>query len=587
MQTKYQNRYSKYTDFLQESRFASQEEVKASASKISLKEDHYEAGGIPLLVNKNEAYIDTQDHHNLILGATGSGKTRRLILVLIYILLKTSSSLIIIDVKGMLRQMTSGFAEKMGRRVITLDLKAFKHGDCWNPLAEPYRLYHAGKKDEAFAMLADFMSGLAAAQDARTNDAFWPGMAKALGNAVLQLMMECLTKCQCNVASLVELCSESSHEELKNMSQYLDYNSVTAAAFRGIYSSAEKTRQSIEVSLYEMLKMFSINESMTRMLSASTFDIHALGREKCIVYIEIADEKPTYYTIASMFIKQAYEVLVSDAKNYPGECLPVPVHMIMDEFCNIPKIENMASIITAARSRNIFCTLVVQSYHQLQRLYGDDADTIKGNCLNWFYLFSRELAMLNEISELCGDVVTPDGRVRRLISASELQRFQMGEMLVMHDRLYPYVTYMPDISEYDIEVLPPAEIKEISKKRPDIVDVRDLGREIERGIMPAPFEDEIPAVDSMDKNTGNRGVKIADGFWIGNAYEENTIEDFDNYEEEETGEEDYDEDIGDDDEYIENIEDEEEDDYEESVEDKLFDILKALQFTEEADNQET
>lgn len=492
-------RHQSYTDFHQESRFARKEEVMQDAKKICLKDKSFEEAGIPLMVSGDEIYVDSKDHHNLILGATGSGKTRRLILILIHLLLHTFSSLIVVDVKGQLKRMTSGLAKKLGWEVVVLDLREFKHGECWNPLAEPYRLYHSGEKDLAFGMLSDFMDGLAAKQDKKTADAFWPGMAKSFGNAILQLMVECLPENLCNVTNFVELCSERNFEKLQKLSRQLDYASNTAAAFRGIYSCAEKTRQSIEVSLFEMIKIFTLNTCMTNMMSNSTFDLHQFGKQKTIVYIEIADEKPTFHAIASMFIKQIYEVLVKDASEYPEETLPVPVHFVIDEFCNIPKIENMANMITAARSRNIFLTLVVQSYRQLVGLYGDDSDTIKGNCQNWYYLFSREYAMLEEISKLCGEITEADGTKRKLISVSELQRLKMGEMLVMHDRLYPYVTYFPDISEYKFEQYPPIRNNRISKEKMAIVDIEKISRLIRDEDMPIPFSEEIPAIDRVEQ----------------------------------------------------------------------------------------
>ena len=228
-------------------------------------------------------------------------------------------------------------------------------------------------------------------------------------------------------------------------------------------------------------------------------------------YIEhiIADEKPTYHAIASMFIKQVYEILVGDAQGKPEERLPKPVYFIIDEFGNIPRIENMSNIITAARSRNIFCTLVVQSYHQLRRIYGHDAETIKANCQNWFYLFSRELSILNEISELCGDIRTAEGGVRRLISVSELQRFKMGEMLVMHDRLYPYVTYMPDISEYRLKSYPEMPKKAIEARYNEIVKIENLIQRIQVGDLPVAFKSEVPAIkQAMERANGKMFLSI-------------------------------------------------------------------------------
>lgn len=509
-------KYQKHMDLNQETRFATEEEIIGAGKRIGLYDKGILAAGMPLCVRQNDVIVNTKDQHNLILGATGSGKTRRLILLMMNLLLRSNCSMIVVDVKGMLRRMTSGLAKAQGFNVVTLDLKEFKHCDCWNPLEEPYVLYHSGEKDLANEMLADFMAGLAAMQEKSTLDRFWTGMAKSLGNANLQLMMECLPLELCNVSNFVELCSEDNYEDLLKLSRLLEYGSSTAGAYRGVFSAAEKTRQSIEVTLFEMVHLFSLNKTMNRMLSKSTFDMHQIGREKSIIYLEIADEKPTYHAIVSMFIKQMYEVLVKDASAYPEERLPLPIYFVIDEFCNIPRIENMANIITAARSRNIFLTLVAQSYKQLEGLYGADADTIKGNCQNWYYLFSRELAMLNEVSELCGEITTIDGGKRRLVSTSELQRLRMGEMLVMHDRLYPYITYFPDISEYQFKEYAPVKRGMIPHRDIEILDLKNIYKLIDRGLMPKPFAYDTPAVDMVDGSlteTDELTQEEYDEFW--------------------------------------------------------------------------
>ena len=132
--------------------------------------------------------------------------------------------------------------------------------------------------------------------------------------------------------------------------------------------------------------------------------------------------------------------------------LPVRVNFVLDEFCNMPKIADMPTMISASRSRNMRFFLVAQSLHQLRSKYGEDADTIKGNCDNWVFLTSKELSLLNEISELCGTIHLPNNMHRRLISVSELQRLDKdkGEALIMHARQYPIITEIADIDMYEM-----------------------------------------------------------------------------------------------------------------------------------------
>jgi len=188
------------------------------------------------------------------------------------------------------------------------------------------------------------------------------------------------------------------------------------------------------------------------MLSGNTIDIKSFGRKKTAVYIIVPDEKTTYHFLVTMFVKQVYEILIADAQNHPGRTLPVRVNFVLDEFCNLPTIPDMPSMISASRSRNMRYFLVAQSLHQLKSRYKEDADTIKGNCENWVFLTSKELALLQEVSALCGNVNSSESNSRSLISVSELQRLskEKGEALIMHARQYPVISEIADIDQYEM-----------------------------------------------------------------------------------------------------------------------------------------
>lgn len=66
------------------------------------------------------------------------------------------------------------------------------------------------------------------------------------------------------------------------------------------------------------------------------------------------------------------------------------VKFICDEFGNLPAIEGMENIITVCLGRNISYDLYIQAYKQLNKLYGDDAETIIGNCGNQIYILTND-----------------------------------------------------------------------------------------------------------------------------------------------------------------------------------------------------
>ncbi len=437
----------------QQSRWATKEEIAAKASKIELNAEHYPVGGLPLLSDGVTAYVDGSDTHTLIYGATGSKKTRIFCMPMINIFAKAGESYVVTDPKGELYATTSGLAKENGYKLVVLDFRDVGAGDCWNPLTMPYDMWHNGMQDEAGLLLMDLAAGLASELKENNDDMYWPESAQSLANANLLTMMEACTKEQANLTTLAQMSNTGAVNSLRKLSEYMREDSMAYINYKStVGMRAENTVSCIMSMLATMIRLFSSNRRLSAMLSKNSFEIKNFGREKTAVYIIIPDEKSTYNFIITTFIKQVYEILISEAQKENNRKLPVRVNFVLDEFCNIPAIPDMSSMISAARSRNMRFYLIVQSLHQLKRKYGDDADTIKGNCDNWVFLTSRELALLNEISELCGELTDAYGNKRRLISVSELQRLTKGwdysEALIIHGREYPIISEMPDINLY-------------------------------------------------------------------------------------------------------------------------------------------
>ena len=93
--------------------------------------------------------------------------------------------------------------------------------------------------------------------------------------------------------------------------------------------------------------------------------------------------------------------------------------------------------------------MIIQNFAQLNKVYGkEDAETIKGNCGNIIYLISTELAALEEISKMCGEVKSKkDDKTAStpLVTVSDLQRMKQFETIILRMRKQPFKTKMtPD-----------------------------------------------------------------------------------------------------------------------------------------------
>jgi type IV secretion system protein VirD4 len=441
------------------SRWADPEEIKNAhtLAEIHIESDHYNGSGIPIISDGQTAYVDSSDTHTMIFGTTGSKKTRLFAMPLINIFAMAGESFIATDPKGELYNKTSGLVAIRGYEIIVLNFRDLTQSDFWNPLLLPYYLYHSGKTDEAISLINDFINSLADPQRKNTKDIYFIELACSQMLANMLFFIETASPEQVNIINFANFfLARSTPAETEEMLKYVAEGSIAAINYKNILTNkhAQSTFGNVASCVSNMLSPFIIRKSLCQVLSTSSFDIRNIGKTKMAVYIIVPDEKTTLHFLITTFIKQTYEILINEAQQHFTKKLPIRLNFLLDEFCNIPAIPDMPSMISAARSRNMRFFLIAQSMRQLKNKYKEDADTIKGNCENWVFLTSREYELLEEISKLCGQVMYTDSdasrKLKSLVTISELQRLnkEKGEALILHGRNYPFVTELPDIDQY-------------------------------------------------------------------------------------------------------------------------------------------
>jgi type IV secretion system protein VirD4 len=484
------------------SRWADSEEIKNAhtITKIHIESDHYNGCGIPVISDGQTAYVDNSDMHTMIFGTTGSKKTRLFAMPLINMFAMAGESFIATDPKGELYNKTSGLVSIKGYEIIVLNFRDLTQSDLWNPLLLPYHLYHEGKTDEAISLINDFIASLAEPQRKSTKDIYFVELACSQMLASMLFFIASASFEQVNIYNFTNFfLSRSTPEAIEEMLKYMMEDSIAAINYKSILTNkyAEKTFSNVTSTATAMLSPFIIRRTLCQVLSTSSFDIRNIGKTRMAIYIIVPDEKTTLHFLITTFIKQTYEILINEAQQHFTKKLPIRLNFLLDEFCNIPAIPDMPSMISAARSRNMRFFLIAQSMRQLKAKYNEDADTIKGNCENWVFLTSREYELLEEISILCGQVMYTDSdaskKLKSLITISELQRLnkEKGEALILHGRNYPFVTELSDIDQYKF-------IKCMSKplvrrQLPKIVlyDANTIINQIKKQKMPLLFSVEV------------------------------------------------------------------------------------------------
>lgn len=421
--------------------------------------------GVPLLWDKsaNKVIIDHTDSHTLVIGPTGSKKSRLIVMPFVRILGSAHESLIISDPKAEVYNRTASFLEKQGYNIFVLNLRSPMHGDRWNPLALPYEFFCKGEVDKAYEFVNDIAENLIQS-DKSQNDPFWDNSAGSFFFGIVLLLFKYCKDYQLNseyvhMGNVMTLRNElfSGYGGGKNTKiwEYAKTDLIITSALIGTVETANETRSGILSVFDQKIRMFSIQPNILDLLSHNDIDLTDIGKKPTVVYLIIPDEKTGYHSLVSLFVKQSYEYIIYQAQllaekngSFVGE-LSNRVNYVLDEFSSLPTIRDFPSMITASRSRNIRFTLVIQSKHQLIQRYKEEAETIQTNCNNWIFLSSRELKLLEEISAMCGKTLTEQSKP--ILSVSLLQRLdkENGEALLLCGRLLPCITILCDIDLYD------------------------------------------------------------------------------------------------------------------------------------------
>jgi len=467
------------------SRWATAKEMKKQLKMVDPMAKESDVAGIPLMNDGKEIWVDDSEWHNLIIGSTASGKTESIVQPMVKSLMKKGESMIITDPKGEIYERNGEELKERGYNVVLLNFRDPQSGNCWNPITLPYSLYKEGKKDKATELLDDLAKNILYDESSKNADPFWENTSADYFVGLCLALFDDAKEEQINLntINLMTTVGENKLGGTTYMKEYFSDKDQGSPAYINVASTLmapTETKGSILSVFKQKIKLFSSKENLSEMLSHTDFDMKDIGRKKTAVFIIIHDEKKTYHPLATIFVKQCYETLIDVAFENGGK-LPQKTNFILDEFANMPPLKDADAMVTAARSRLIRFTYIIQNFAQLTEVYGKEkGDTIKGNCGNWIYLISTELAALEEISKMCGDVKSKkDDKTdsRPLVTVSDLQRLPMYTMIILRTRSMPFKTKMTPAWKMDQENMwgtsyPKAGYPHREKQKVEVFDIK-------------------------------------------------------------------------------------------------------------------
>ena len=307
--------------------------------------------------------------------------------------------------------------------------------------------------DEMFEDLNDLISVMCPIENDK--DPLWEKGARSLIMAVCLAMLEDsedprlnMTRDKFNFFNINKALTNSENE-FQALKDYFDGRNPLSQAVslsRQVLSAAEQTMASYMSIAFDKMNMFN-DRGLCGLTSATDIDAESFARRPTALFLKIPDEKDTRHGLAAVFVLCMYKALIKVASAREDLSLPRNVYFILDEFGNMPKIEKFDKMITVGRSRKIWFNMVVQSYSQLNNVYGEKvADIVKSNCGMKMFIGSNDIGTCKEFSELCGNMtvrttstsasvgskegdvnLSSQTQTRPLIYPSELQKLNNAE----------------------------------------------------------------------------------------------------------------------------------------------------------------
>ena len=430
------------------SRWAKDKEIKEELECVKIKSANSKAAGVPIILKDDEMWVDNSEYHSLVIGATGSGKTQGVILPTVHSLAKAKESMIITDPKGEIYEKTSNLLRARGYRILLLNFRDPQNGNAWNPMSLPYQMYKSGNQDKAIELLDDLALNILYDDSNKNADPFWEKTSADYFSGVALGLFEDAKEEEININS-ISLATTVGEEKFGGSTYIKEYfnakdpSSPAAINASSTIMAPNETKGSILSVFKQKVKLFASRENLSEMLSYSDINLESIGEKPTAVFIVIQDEKKTYHSLVTILLKQIYETLIRVAQQHGGQ-LPVRTNFLLDEFANMPPLKDVTTMITAARSRHIRFTMIIQNFAQLDDVYGkEEAETIRGNCGNIIYLITTELKALEEISKMCGEVKSKkDDKTAStpLVTVSDLQRMKQYEVVILRLRKQPFKT---------------------------------------------------------------------------------------------------------------------------------------------------
>lgn len=358
-----------------------------------------------VILGENCCYsVDSKEtglNNNVIVcGGSGSGKTMsisepRLLET------KTSSIIAVVTKRRIVNKYIPLFEER-GYEILDLNfVDPDKSTCCYDPLQ-----YVKSYSDITF--LAKSIIKANKQKDNSNADPYWDEAAISLLSAEIAYIM--MTKENATFVDVLEvndslILDDGSGTIQTSLDDNFDYiaaenpSCFAISCWRTFKQLPVKTAACVFSTLNSTIDTVFSPEIRNMIESKKKVNFEQMGNKRTILFVSTSAVNSALHSFVNMFYAQAFKQLFEYAENCPDGVLPVPVHVLCDDFATGGEILNFPEFISIFREKGISVTLLLQSESQLNQMYGtDNSVTIINNCDTYIYLGGMDLRTAQNVS---------------------------------------------------------------------------------------------------------------------------------------------------------------------------------------------
>ncbi|MDZ4786437.1 MAG: type IV secretory system conjugative DNA transfer family protein [bacterium] len=312
-----------------------------------------------------------RNRHILAVAKTGSGKTTKLILPILYNdCLDPVCSTIVIDSKPEMWKKLAGMTRKYnpGKEILLFNPLDLGRSLSWNILAKI-------ETDTDAKLIANTIIQATDNPSAKQDSPFFRNNALAILNAIfigllndpkeylsmprVHQLVQCGNK---NLAAWLEAHPKS----IRNTKTFVD-----------LVKSGSQNADTIMSELSMRLSAWDL-EAIRATTSKHELDLETLITKPTLFIVELREsELEMLRPLANVIVTEILRFLTKRAESFPGTCLPRPVGLVIDEFSSaLGRLPDIHVKLNTLRSRNVSITAAVQSLAQIQANYQDDGESV-------------------------------------------------------------------------------------------------------------------------------------------------------------------------------------------------------------------